>query len=181
MMELKAEPYTLKLRPDIQKSEYALRSNLNLKWCGGVLFNALAFKNMANKVEFDAILWNDEAMLFIEYKDSPIVYKNLEAKRAQQIKGIARNIARAFGFRKYNFIIVVNGIEQRTEKGTAAVIPLDELAGYTPEFESALEEFDYICWLLSKYDRKDNPVELDRDLVLKELKTLRDKIDQINK
>ena len=100
-MELKAEPYTLKLRPDVQRSELSLRSNLNLQWCGGVLFNVLAFKNMANKVEFDAVLWNNEAILFIEYKDSPSVYKNLEAKRAQQIKGISRNIARAFGFTKY--------------------------------------------------------------------------------
>jgi hypothetical protein len=180
-MELKAEPYTLKLRPDIQSSEQAMRSNLNLQWCSGVLFNVLAFKNMANKVEFDAILWSNEAMLFIEYKDSTTMYKNLEAKRAQQIKGIARNIARAFGFQKYNFIIVVNGIEQRTEKGTAVVIPLNELTNYTPEFESAIEELDYVDWLLSKYERKDNPVEFTKELVLKELKTLRDKIEQVNK
>jgi hypothetical protein len=106
---------------------------------------------------------------------------NLKAKRAQQIKGIARNIARAFGFQKYNFIIVVNGIEQRTEKGTAVVIPLNELTNYTPEFESAIEELDYVDWLLSKYERKDNPVEFTKELVLKELKTLRDKIEQVNK
>jgi len=74
-MEFKVEPYTLRLRPDVQMSELALRSNLNLKWCGGVLFNVNAFKNMANKVEFDAILWNDEAMLFIEYKDSPVIFE----------------------------------------------------------------------------------------------------------
>lgn len=180
-MELKAEPYTLKLRPDVQRSELQLRSSLNLQWCGGVLFNVLAFKNMANKVEFDAVLWSNEAILFIEYKDSPSVYKNLEAKRAQQIKGISRNIARAFGFRRYNFIIVVNGIDQRAEKGTAVVIPLNELAGYIPEFESALEELDYINWLLSKYDRQENPAEFTRELAIKELKTLRDKIEQINK
>ncbi len=180
-MELKAEPYTLKLRPDVQSSELAMRSNLNLQWCSGVLFNVLAFKNMANKVEFDAILWSNEAMLFIEYKDSITMYKNLEAKRAQQIKGIARNIARAFGFQRYNFIIVVNGIEQRAEKGTAIVIPLNELTSYTPAFESAIEELDYVDWLLSKYDRKDNPVEFTRELALKELKTLRDKIEQVNR
>lgn len=180
-MELKAEPYTLKLRPDVQSSEQAMRSNLNLQWCSGVLFNVLAFKNMANKVEFDAILWNDGAMLFIEYKDSITMYKNLGAKRAQQIKGIARNIARAFGFQRYNFIIAVNGIEQRAEKGTAIVVPLNELTNYTPAFESAIEELDYVDWLLSKYDRKDNPVEFTRELALKELKTLRDKIEQVNK
>ena len=51
------------MRPDVQISELALRDNLNLKWCCGVLFNVNAFKNMANKVEFDAIIWNDKAML----------------------------------------------------------------------------------------------------------------------
>ncbi|MDJ1420922.1 MAG: hypothetical protein M5U10_03285 [Candidatus Methanoperedens sp.] len=181
MMKLKAEPYTLRLRPDVQKSEQALRRNLNLLWCSGVLFNVLAFKNMANKVEFDAVLWNDEAILFIEYKDSPSMYKNMEAKRAQQIKGYSRNIARAFGFQKYNFIIVVNGLEQRVEKGSAAVIPLNELINYVPGFESSLEELDYIDWLLSKYNRQENPVEFTKELVLKELKILRDKIKQINK
>ncbi len=180
-MELKAEPYTLRLRPDVQKSELAMRSNLNLQWCGGVLFNVLAFKNMANKLEFDAILWNNEAVLFIEYKDSLSMYKNLEAKRAQQIKDYSKNIARAFGFRKYNFIIVVNGLEQRTEKGTADAIPLNELASYVPEFESALEELDYINWLLSKYDRQENQVEFTKELAIKELKILRDKIEQVHK
>ena len=180
-MELKAEPYTLRMRPDIQESERALRINLNLLWCGGVLFNVLAFKNMANKVEFDAVLWSNEAILFIEYKDSTSVYKNLEAKRAQQIKGITKNIARAFGFQKYNFIIVVNGLEQRAVKGTAAVIPLSELTSYVPEFESALEELDYINWLIGKYDRQESPVKFKRELMVKELKVLRDKIEQVNK
>jgi len=180
-MELKAEPYTLKLRPDIQKTEQALRSKLNLKWCSAVLFNVNAFKNMANKVEFDAVLWSDDAMLFIEYKDSISRYQSLKAKRAQQIKGIARNISRAFGFQKYNFIIAVNGLEQRTEKGTVAVIPLDELAIYIPELESTLEELDYINGLLGKYNRKENTVEFKKELVLKELRKLRDKIEQINK
>ncbi len=180
-MEFKAEPYTLRLRPDVQRSELALRSNLNLKWCGGVLFNVNAFKNMANKVEFDAILWNDEVMLFIEYKDSLSAYKNLQAKRAQQIKSTARNIARAFGFQKYSFIIVVKDIEQRIEKSTAAVIPLDELINHEPEFESTIEELDYVNWLLNKYESRENLVKFDKELILKELIILRNKIEQVNK
>ncbi len=180
-MEFKAEPYILKLRPDVQRSELALRSNLNLKWCGGVLFNVNAFKNMANKVEFDAILWNDEAMLFIEYKDSLSAYKNLQAKRAQQIKSTTRNIARAFGFQKYSFIIVVKDIKHRIEKGTAAVIPLDELINHEPAFESTIEELDYVNWLLNKYESRENPVKFDKELILKELIILRNKIEQVNK
>jgi hypothetical protein len=136
---------------------------------------------MANKVEFDAILWNDEAMLFIEYKDSLSAYKNLQAKRAQQIKSTARNIARAFGFQKYSFIIVVKDIEQRIEKGTAAVIPLDELINHEPEFESTIEELDYVNWLLNKYESRENLVKFDKELILKELIILRNKIEQVNK
>jgi hypothetical protein len=43
---------------------------------------------------------------------------NVEAidNRAQQIKASSRNIARAFGFRWYNFIIVVNSMELSKEK-----------------------------------------------------------------
>lgn len=180
-MEFRAEPYTLRMRPDIQESEKALRSHLNLGWCSTVLFNVMAFKNMANKVEYDAVLWNNDSILFIEYKNSVGMYKNLAAKRAQQIKDYARNVARAFGFRKYNFIIAVNGLEQGTEKGTAKVLPLDELQSYTPEFESAIEELDYINKVLSKYEKQENPVEFNREIVLKELKVLRDKIEQVNK
>ena len=85
-MELRAEPYTLRMRPDIQESEQPLRENLNIKWCNGVLFNVLAFKNMANNVEYDAVLWNDEGILFIEYKNSMSMYKSMQGKLAQQKK-----------------------------------------------------------------------------------------------
>ncbi len=173
-MELKAEPYTLRMRPDIQASEQPLRNSLRLDWCNGVLFNVLAFKNMANKVEYDAVLWNDEAILFIEYKNSMSMYKNMQAKMANKKKGYARNIARAFGFLRYNFIIVVNGIKHKAEKGTAMVIPLAELRDFNPEFESSIEELDYLDKLLNKYEHSH---ELKREVVLKELRILRDKIE----
>lgn len=175
-MELRAEPYTLRTRPDIQACEQALRSNLNLGWCNGILFNVLAFKKMANKVEYDAILWNDEVMLFIEYKNSMSMYKSMQASIAKKKKGYAKNIARAFGFLRYNFIIVVNGIEQRAEKGTAMVIPLAELKQFNPEFEFSIEELDYLDKLLNKYEHS----QPTREVVLKELRTLRDKI-QVNR
>ena len=179
-MELRAEPYTLRMRPDIQESEQPLRSHLNIKWCNGVLFNVLAFKNMANNVEYDAVLWNDEEILFIEYKNSISMYKSMQGKTAQQKKSYARNVARAFGFRNYNFIIVVNGLEERAEKGTSDVIPLREIPGFVPQFESTIEELDYVNKLLGKYDREDNPIEPERELLIKELGILRDKIGQVN-
>jgi hypothetical protein len=179
-MELRAEPYTLRMRPDIQESEQPLRSHLNIKWCSGVLFNVLAFKNMANNVEYDAVLWNDEEILFIEYKNSISMYKSMQGKNAQQKKSYAKNVARAFGFRNYNFIIVVNGLEERAEKGTSDVIPLEEMAGFVPKFDSTIEELDYVNKLLGKYDREDNPIKPERELLIKELGILRDKIGQVN-
>lgn len=182
-MELRAEPYTLRLRPDIQDSEQPLRSHLNMNQCNGVLFNVLAFKNMANKVEYDAVLWKDDSILFIEYKNSLNMYKNLQAKNVQKKKGYARNVAKAFGFRTYDFIIVVHGLERgaEKEKGNALVISLEELSSYTPKGESTIEELDYIEKLLGKYERQENPVEFTRDLALKELKILRDLIEQGNR
>ena len=179
-MELRAEPYTLRMRPDIQESEQPLRSHLDIKWCNGVLFNVLAFKNMANNVEYDAVLWNDEGILFIEYKNSMSMYKSMQGKTAQQKKGYAKNVARVFGFSNYNFIIVVNGIEEIGEKGTARVFPLEDMAGFVPQFESTIEELDYVNKLLGKYDRKENQVAFSNELAIKELRILKDKIEQVN-
>lgn len=180
-MELRAEPYTLRMRPDIQESEQPLRSHLNIKWCNGVLFNVLAFKNMANNVEYDAVIWNDEGILFIEYKNSLSMYKYMQGKTAQQKKGYAKNVARAFGFSHYKFIIVVNGLEERAEKGTSEVIPLEEMSDFVPAFDSAIEELDYVNKLFSKYNREDNPIEPERELITKELAVLKDKIEQVNR
>ncbi|CAG1004080.1 hypothetical protein METP3_03573 [Methanosarcinales archaeon] len=183
-MKLRAEPYTLELRHDMKDSEQSLRGRLNLKWCDGVLFNVIAKEN-SDKAEYDVIQWNeqDKSILFIEYKNSVQAYKNLKAHEAQQNKDYARNIARAFCFLKYDFIIVVRSLEQNFEKvkGKGNVISLDELTNYLPEFESTLEELDYTDKLLDKYNRLENPVEFRRETVLKEMKILRDKIEQVNK
>jgi len=186
-LKLRAEPYTLELRHDFKDTEQKLRRKLNLEWCDGALFNVIAIENTP-LCEYDTILWNEKekAILFIEYKDSIPGYKNLKAHDSQQKKDHALNIARAFGFQKYNFIIVVNGLEPNAEKvkGKAMAISLDELNNYLSEkesFESTLVELDYIDWLLSKYDRKENPVDFQKELALKELKTLRDMIEQVNK
>jgi hypothetical protein len=186
-LKLIAEPFTLELRHDIKDSELSLRKNLNLEWCDGVLFNVSAIKNIP-LVEYDVIIWNekDKSILFIEYKNTPKAYTNFKEHDANQKKDIALNIARAFGFLKFNFIIVVNDLEEKTEKvkGKAKVISCKELNKYLLEnnsFESTLVELDYIDRLLSKYDRQENRVELEKELVLKELKILRDKIEQVNK
>jgi hypothetical protein len=183
-LKLIAEPYTLELHHDIKDSEQDLRGKLNLEWCDGVLFNVTVKENN-DIAEYDVIQWNeqDKSILFIEYKNSIPAYKNLKAHEAQQNKDYALNIARAFGFLKYDFIIVVKNLEQSSEKkkGKAYVISLDEITNYAPEFESTLDELDYAEKLLEKYNRSENPVEFSREIVLKELKILRDKIEQVNK
>ena len=181
-MEFKAEPYTLRLSPNSPDTEKDFRENLNLSWCNAVLFNVEAVDNRATIAEYDAILWNEKKkeILFIEYKNSSSAKKNMTERRAQQIKATSRNIARAFGFARYNFIVVVNGIEEEGEKGTAKVFPLEEMQDFIPTFESTIEELDYVNKLLGKYDREDNPIELERKLIIKELGVLKDKIEQVN-
>lgn len=71
--------------------------------------------------------------------------------------------------------------DSEKKKGKANVISLDEIINYAPEFESTLDELDYVEKLLEKYNRSENPVEFSREIVLKELKILRDKIEQVNK
>ena len=154
-MKLRAEPYTLEMRHDFKESEKDLRSNLNLDWCDAILFNVT------------------------------LSYNNLKEWDAQQKYDLARNIARAFGFAKYNFVIVVNGFEPKSEKckGKVAVISIDRLRDYVlmpDSFKSTLVELDYAEWLLSKYDREENAIEFKKEQVLKELKDLRDKIKQEN-
>jgi hypothetical protein len=185
-MKLIAEPFTLELRHDIKDSELILRKNLNLEWCDGLLFNVTAIKNIP-LVEYDVIIWNEKekSILFIEYKNTPKAYKNLKEKEANQKKDIAQNIARAFGFQKFNFIVVVNDLEEKAQKpkGKAKVISYKELNNYLHEsnsFESAFVELDYMDRLLRKYERQENQVELEKELVLKDLEKLRTKIEQVN-
>ena len=186
-MKLIAEPFTLELRHDIKDSELSLRKNLNLEWCDGVLFNVTAIKNKP-LVEYDVIIWNEQekSILFIEYKNTPKAYKNFKEHDANQKKDIALNIARAFGFLKFDFIVVVNDLEENADKvkGKAKVISYKELNNYLHEsnsFESTLVELDYVNSLLRKYDGQENRVELEKELALKELKILKDKIEQVNR
>ncbi len=197
-MEFKAEPYTLRLSPNSPKTEKDFRKNLNLSWCNSALFNVEAIDNRATLTEYDAILWNEEekTILFMEYKDSSSANKNLKEHRAQQMKASSRNIARAFGFRWYNFIIVVKSNElSKDKKGDAAAILLNELQNYSLnvekgipvytngekeiEFESTLEELVLADKLLKEYKYKENPVDVVD--VLKDLEKLKMKIDEMNK
>lgn len=186
-MKLRAEPYTLELRHDNKVTEKELRYNLNLDWCDAVLFNVVAIENKQLK-EYDVILWNEKerAILFIEYKDSINAFKKLKEHETNRKKDYALNISRAFGFLKYNFIVVVKGFEADADKvkGKAQVISLAELNNFLPNsdsFESTLEELAIVNKLLGKYDRLENPIEMSRENLLNELKILRDKIEQVNK
>ena len=98
MIELRSDPYVLKSRA-IQDTEQDFRLNLNLSWCRGVLFNVVALKNSAAIVEYDAILWTEDSLMFMEYKDSVAAYKNLSTRRIQQMSSFAKNIAAAWATR----------------------------------------------------------------------------------
>lgn len=166
---MRSDPYTLKSRPDIQASEKPLRTQLDIDWCNGVLFNVLAFRNSAVIAEYDAVLWDSDSIMFLEYKDSLGAYKKMYAKRAQQVAGFARNIARSFGFLRYNFTLVVNGIEEPTTKGNVRVIPLGLLAKHQPEFFLTKVELDYVNKLIDKHSEES---------VNEELKILKNMIEQ---
>ena len=186
-MKLIAEPYTLELRHDIKVTEQDLRRNLNLDWCDGLLFNVTVIENKP-LAEYDVILWDEKEkmILFIEYKDSINAYQNLKEYETNQKKDYALNISRAFGFLKYDFIVVVKGLEEgiKKSKGKAKVIALTEFNDYLlkmDSFESTLLELDYVKWLLNKYDRKENIVDLKKEQIIKELTNLKSMIEQVNK
>ncbi len=198
-MEFKAEPYTLRLSPNSPKTEKDFREKLNISWCNGALFNVEAIDNRAPMAEYDAILWNEKekAILFLEYKDSSSAKKNMKRHRVQQVKATSRNIARAFGFRWYNFFIIINSIElSKEKKGDAIVILLKKLKNYSLirneenipvckngekeiPFESTLEELALADKLLKEYKSKEEPVEVAG--ILNDLEKLRIKIDEMNR
>ncbi|MGD9564966.1 MAG: hypothetical protein AB7V64_02200 [Methanothrix sp.] len=156
MIELRSDPYVLKSRT-VQDTELDFRLNLNLSWCRGVLFNVVAQKNSVAIVEYDAILWTDEALMFIEYKDSVAAYKNLSTRRIQQIGSFAKNITAGLGYKAYTFLVVVNGLTEQTNRGGAVVIPLFLLGSYEPVFSSAISELEMIEKLIEKYTKGGNP------------------------
>ena len=179
MIELRSEPYTLLSRPDIPDTEKRFRTCLNTSWCSGVMFGVLVHHKFAQPIEYDAILWNHESMLFIEYKDSASAYKRMSAKRAQQVSAATKNIARRFGFDRCAYIIVVNGIPEETKKGEVVTIPLADLPEYEPEFQSTIPELDYVKKLIAKYERKENPAEVTRERTVRELNILKGMIEQL--
>jgi hypothetical protein len=155
MIELRSDPYVLKSRT-VQETELDFRLNLNLSWCRGVLFNVVALKNSIAIVEYDAILWTDEALMFIEYKDSVAAYKNLSTRRIQQIGSFAKNITAGLGYKAYTFVVVVNELKTPTTRGGAVVIPLYMLGSYEPAFSSAISELELIDKLVDKYTKGGN-------------------------
>lgn len=153
MIELHSDPYVLKPRPS-PETECDFRIHLNINWCRGVLFNVVALKNSIAIVEYDAILWSEDSLMFLEYKDSTSAYKALSSRRIQQMSSYARNIARGLGYRKFNFIVVVKNLEESTTKGGVKVIPLYELGNYEPEFVSSVTELEYLDKMIGKYTRE---------------------------
>lgn len=153
MIELSSDPYVLKPR-NTPLTEADFRLHLNINWCRGVLFNVVAQKNSIAVVEYDALLWSDDSVMFVEYKDSVAAYKDLSSRRVQQMNSFAKNIARGLGYKNFTFIVVVKGLEEGTNKGGVQVLPLFELGNFQPIFVSTLTEMEYLNKLMAKYTRE---------------------------
>ena len=166
MIELSSDPYVLKPR-NTPLTEADFRLHLNISWCRGVLFNVVAMKNSIAVVEYDALLWSDDSVMFVEYKDSVAAYKDLSSRRVQQMNSFAKNIARGLGYKNFTFIVVVKGLEEGTNKGGVQVMPLFELGSYQPIFVSSITEMEYLNKMIAKYTREG------KDDVVGELEKLR--------
>jgi hypothetical protein len=162
MIELTSDPYVLKPRTTAS-TEADFRLHLNISWCRGVLFNVVALKNSIAIVEYDAILWSEDSLMFIEYKDSVAAFKNLSSRRVQQMSSFAKNIARGLGYMNYTFVVVVKGLEESTNKGGVEVMPLYLLGNYQPTFSSTVTELEYLNKMIGKYTR-DGQVDLVKEL-----------------
>ena len=162
MIELSSDPYVLKPR-NTPLTEADFRLHLNISWCRGVLFNVVALKNSIAVVEYDALLWSDDSIMFVEYKDSVAAYKDLSSRRVQQMGSLARNIARGLGYKNFAFVVVVKGLEEETNKGGVQVLPLFELGSYQPLFVSSITEMDYLNKMITRYSREEKD-DLVRDL-----------------
>jgi len=169
MIELRSDPYVLKSRI-IQETEQDFRLNLNLSWCRGVLFNVVALKNSSAIVEYDAILWTDDSLMFVEYKDSVAAYKNLSTRRIQQMSSLAKNIAAGLGYKNYTFMVVVKDLKVPTTRGGAVVIPLYQLGSYMPTFSTTFSELELLDNLIDKYSRNESGDGVVKDL--EKLKTI---------
>ncbi len=153
MIELSSDPYVLKPR-NTPLTEADFRLHLNISWCRGVLFNVVAMKNSIAVVEYDALLWSDDSIMFVEYKDSVAAYKDLSSRRVQQMNSFAKNIARGLGYKNFTFIVVVKGLEEGTNKGGVQVMPLYELGSFQPIFASSIAEMEYLNKMIAKYARE---------------------------
>lgn len=152
MIELSSDPYVLKPR-NTPLTEADFRLHLNISWCRGVLFNVVALKNSIAVVEYDALLWSDDSVMFVEYKDSVAAYKDLSSRRVQQMNSFAKNIARGLGYKNFIFIIAVKGLEAPMNKGGVEVLPLYALGSYQPIFASTIAELEYLNKMIAKYVR----------------------------
>ena len=173
MIELSSDPFVLKPR-NTPLTEADFRLHLNISWCRGVLFNVVALKNSIAVVEYDTLLWSDDSIMFVEYKDSAAAYKSLSSRRVQQMNSLAKNIARGLGYKNFTFIVVVKGIEEMTTKGGVEVLPLFSLGNYEPKFASSITEMEYLQKLMAKYTREgkeDVVAELDKLKKIFEMET----------
>ena len=152
MIELSSDPYVLKPR-NTPLTEADFRLHLNISWCRGVLFNVVALKNSIAVVEYDALLWSDDSIMFVEYKDSAAAYKDLSSRRVQQMNSFAKNIARGLGYKNFVFVVVVKGLDEGTNKGGVEVLPLFELGSFQPIFVSSITELEYLNKMIAKYTR----------------------------
>lgn len=155
MIELSSDPFVLKPRTT-PITEADFRLHLNISWCRGVLFNVVALKNSIAIVEYDALLWSDDSVMFIEYKDSVAAYKSLSSRRIQQMNALAKNIARGLGYKNFTFVVVVKGLEESSNKGGVEVMPLYALGSYQPLFTSTITELEYLNKMIGKYTREGN-------------------------
>jgi hypothetical protein len=153
MIELTSDPFILKPRT-APLTEADFRLHLNISWCRGVLFNVVALKNSVAIVEYDALLWSDDSVMFVEYKDSAAAYKSLSSRRVQQMNSLAKNIARGLGYKKFVFVVVVKGLDEATDKGGVEVMPLYSLGNYQPAFVSTITELEYLNKMIGKYSRE---------------------------
>jgi hypothetical protein len=173
MIELSSDPFVLKPR-NTPLTEADFRLHLNISWCRGVLFNVVALKNSIAVVEYDALLWSDDSIMFVEYKDSAAAYKSLSSRRVQQMNSLAKNIARGLGYKNFTFIVVVKGLEEMATKGGVEVLPLFSLGNYEPKFASSITEMEYLQKLMAKYTREgkeDVVAELDKLKKIFEMET----------
>jgi len=164
MVELSNQPYTIKMTGDVVPSEVDLRLYIDLTWCNGVIFNAAVVEHGQRLLEYDAVLWDDRNVLFVEYKKTVKAYRSVSAKRINQVKSVSQTVARRLGFVGYQYIIVVRGLNEETERGAAPVVGLSVLEAFRPSFETSKVELAYIERQIEKLESNNKNSETLREL-----------------